>query len=294
MGYYDLAREVRLSLTVLKKTLPALEGEKKVTAQKEIILQTSRLEDLGLRVASALIEMEDLEGATRHLKSLSSGTSPGLMIQKALLWLYLGDIDSARSSISSSYSSPSSTSTSISANTTEEGRTRQTDEAKVILALAQMCDSEYEAAILIWSDLIASSSSPITDSEIPMYQQNLAVCYLYLGNIERVRLSSPFFPLQLFFSIQVLLTPFSQAKEILEQLVGSGHTFHALTFNLSTIYELCTERSRALKIGLAEQVAEMQLQEFSGGFDGVDGTGEKGVRVNGRVGWEKVNGDFKL
>ena len=37
--------------------------------------------------------------------------------------------------------------------------------------------------------------------------------------------------------------------------------FHALTFNLSTIYELCTERSRALKISLAEKVASMGLGE---------------------------------
>jgi hypothetical protein len=52
--------------------------------------------------------------------------------------------------------------------------------------------------------------------------------------------------------------------------VEKNNSFHALTFNLSTIYELCTERSRALKIGLAEKVASMQ------------GRGEK------------VNGDFKL
>ena len=62
---------------------------------------------------------------------------------------------------------------------------------------------------------------------------------------------------------------------MLEDLVNQGHSFHALTFNLSTVYELCTERSRSLKIGLAERVAEME--------------GE-----GGEVGWEKVNGDFKL
>jgi len=39
-----------------------------------------------------------------------------------------------------------------------------------------------------------------------------------------------------------------------------------------------------LKIGLAEKVASMQ----DGGGVGGDG------RAEGRVGWEKVNGDFKL
>lgn len=74
---------------------------------------------------------------------------------------------------------------------------------------------------------------------------------------------------------------FLQAKEALEGLVEDGNSFHALTFNLSTIYELCTERSRALKIGLAEKVAEMMVEKRSGG-------------VGGEIGGEKVNGDFKL
>jgi hypothetical protein len=56
--------------------------------------------------------------------------------------------------------------------------------------------------------------------------------------------------------------------------VEEKNSFHALTFNLSTIYELCTERSRGLKIGLAERVAGMQ--------------GDGGRKV------EMGNGDFKL
>jgi hypothetical protein len=63
-----------------------------------------------------------------------------------------------------------------------------------------------------------------------------------------------------------------QARDLLESLVQEENSFHALTFNLSTIYELCTERSRALKISLAEKVASMEVKK----------------------GWEKVNGDFKL
>ena len=51
-----------------------------------------------------------------------------------------------------------------------------------------------------------------------------------------------------------------------------------MTFNLSTIFELCTEGSRKLKIELAEEVAEIMNRQ----------QGKSGV------GWEKVNGDFKL
>lgn len=53
-----------------------------------------------------------------------------------------------------------------------------------------------------------------------------------------------------------------------------GNAFHALTFNLCTIYELCTDKSRALKVGLAEQIAALSDSE---------GTG-----------WEKSVVDFKL
>jgi hypothetical protein len=57
-------------------------------------------------------------------------------------------------------------------------------------------------------------------------------------------------------------------------MVDHGKGFHALTFNLSTIFELCTDKSRALKLRLAEQVAA---------FPDQDG-----------LGWEKSVVDFKL
>lgn len=52
-----------------------------------------------------------------------------------------------------------------------------------------------------------------------------------------------------------------------------GFSSHTLLFNLATIYELCTDKSRALKSKLAERMAEM----------------EPTTR-----GWEKSNADFKL
>jgi hypothetical protein len=172
MGYYDLARQCRLSLTSLKKTLQtssssdALTTEERLALEQEVTLLTARLSDLGIRVASALIEMEDLEGATRHLKTLSLAKPPdaNLRTQKALLFLYLGDIDAARSCISS-----------------PEGER----EEKVILALAHMGDSKYESAVLIWEHLISSASEG-QDLDISMYRNNLAVCNLYLGHLNSV------------------------------------------------------------------------------------------------------------
>jgi hypothetical protein len=41
----------------------------------------------------------------------------------------------------------------------------------------------------------------------------------------------------------------------LEELVDDGSTFPSLIFNLATIYELCGDNAKVLKMGLAEKVA---------------------------------------
>ena len=62
---------------------------------------------------------------------------------------------------------------------------------------------------------------------------------------------------------------------MLEGLVSGGFSSHTLLQNLSTIYELCAERTKkGLKLRLAERVAAME---------------ESSAR-----GWEKTNADFKL
>jgi trafficking protein particle complex subunit 12 len=55
--------------------------------------------------------------------------------------------------------------------------------------------------------------------------------------------------------------------------VEGGYSSHTLLFNLATMYELCTERNRNLKLKLAEKVASMEPSNR---------------------GWEKSNADFKL
>jgi hypothetical protein len=251
MGYYELGREARLTLTALKKA-----GRDQHAA--EIAMWDARLQDLGLRVASALIEMEDLEGAARHLKTLRVDNGR-LRAQQALLWLYLGDVDAARKCIA--------------AGADEQAR-------DVILALACMGDAEYAAAVPIWERLIeaGSGAQQRDDVEIAMYRQNLAVCLLYLGQLSLVR---SFLSLSLFPSFPLSLPlreirnsrAMQQTRTHLESLIDAGHSWRGLTFNLATVYELCTERSRALKISLVERVA--------------------GLREEGR-GSEGVNGDFKL
>jgi trafficking protein particle complex subunit 12 len=186
MGYYELAREARLTLTALKKSRTStlslkgagdeeerLEVDVDDILEAEINVWETRLQELGIRVASALVEMEDLEGATRFLSTLSPSSSSSLDTLKALLYLCLGDVEAARHCISNS-------------NSTSESSANETT---VILALAHMADANFTSAATLWSSLISISSPPSSlgpSSELPMYRQNLGVCLLYLGRMSEV------------------------------------------------------------------------------------------------------------
>lgn len=56
-------------------------------------------------------------------------------------------------------------------------------------------------------------------------------------------------------------------------MVNAGQSSRTLLFNLSTMYELCTDRSRNLKLRLSERLSSMEESQ---------------------AGWEKTNADFKL
>lgn len=157
MSYHDLAREAR-------ERVRRAAADHDNTARE---LWKERLHDLGIRVAGALIEMDDLSGAAAHLRSLrgksgDSGnrSSSKMAISKALLWLQLGDVDSAR----------------------ECARLCSADEeatGRIILALCDMGDTEYEAALEKWQGLRK-------EMEDEMVGVNAAVCLLYLGRLQEV------------------------------------------------------------------------------------------------------------
>ncbi|KAH7240926.1 uncharacterized protein BKA55DRAFT_596310 [Fusarium redolens] len=212
MSYHDLAREARDRIS-------------KAAAQHDNSareLWKARLHDLGIQVAGALIELEDLTGAAHHLSTLRDRGDGKMALTKALLWLHLGDVDSARSCA-------------------RQAMENDENVEKLILALCDMADAEYETALEAWKELKES-----LDDE--MVGVNTAVCLLYLGRIQ-------------------------EGRAILEGLVDSGLSSHTLLFNLSTMYELCTERHKNLKLKLTERVA------------GLDAS---------TAGWEKTNSDFKL
>ncbi|KAL2203779.1 hypothetical protein CC79DRAFT_1074553 [Sarocladium strictum] len=214
MSYHELAREARehISKAMSRHDNSARE------------LWKARLHDLGIKVAGALIEMDDLAGASHHLASLPHRGDSKLALSKALLWLQLGDADMARECAKETV-----------------GGAEEAENAEILItALCDMADGEYEASLANWERL--------QDLDDEMVATNTAVCLLYLGRM-------------------------SEGRTILEKQIESGRTSHTLLFNLSTMYELCTEKNRALKMKLAEKVAGMDERPS---------------------GWEKSNSDFKL
>ncbi|MCJ1473748.1 hypothetical protein MMC13_002399 [Lambiella insularis] len=110
--------------------------------------------------------------------------------------------------------------------------------------LLSVAEGDYASA----ATQFAALRDAAPEAADPLVLQNLAVCLIYTGQAV-------------------------EARRIMEGLVQGGQGFGALLFNLATVYELCSEKARGLKMGLAERVA---------GWEGRS------------VGWERGMGDFKL
>ncbi|OAT12039.1 hypothetical protein BDBG_07436 [Blastomyces gilchristii SLH14081] len=112
--------------------------------------------------------------------------------------------------------------------------------------LLAMAEGRYADAVVGWEALRASH---IGHEDEAIIAQNLAVCLLYTGKL-------------------------NESRDLLESLVNNNHSFRSLTFNLATIYELCSENSRFLKFNLTERIASQPPSRYRN--------------------WEKPNADFKI
>lgn len=152
MSYHELAREAREQI--------ASAGSQHDHSATE--LWKARLHDLGIKVANALIEMDDLAGAAHHLSTLRSRGDGRLELSKALLWLQLGNTDAARQ---------------CAGKTNAEAGASD----KIIQALCDMAEAEYESALSRWQELREDESE-----RDEMVSVNIAVCMLYLGRMQEV------------------------------------------------------------------------------------------------------------
>jgi trafficking protein particle complex subunit 12 len=112
--------------------------------------------------------------------------------------------------------------------------------------LLATAEGRFDDAVRDWENLSSRNHENHLKSIV---QQNLAVNYLYAGRLD-------------------------DARRLMEDAIDNGEGYGTLTFNLATIYELSSEKSRDLKMRLADRVAS-----------------QKGTRLRSHG---KMNADFKL
>lgn len=210
---------------------------KQAISDEEKVMWEKRLSDLGIRVANACVEMGDLETAVRHLKTLERDHDRNSS-RLALLYLKIGDVETARRCIGD-------------------------EEDDVFEALCAVADGDYDGAIEAWRRLKER------DPDNVMAIQNLAACLLYAGKIEEVRDQMAIWNSRSrASSLHANNLRGQQARSILETLVDDKASSVAdLTFNLCTLYELCTEKSRDRKMDLARKLAEIEPSSAGPGWE---------------------------
>ncbi|KAK5131086.1 hypothetical protein LTR08_001304 [Meristemomyces frigidus] len=213
MALYGLSAEIRAHLRQAKADED--EAEQRVWA--------SRLQDLGLRVADALVEMGELETANRHLETLTKVDADDIISRRALLSMRMGDIAGARTCLKS---------------------LQHDDKRAAFDVLLKVADGDFSGAAETWQGLTEQQPSHA------IFANNLAVSLLYTGHI-------------------------TSSQDILEEAAERLPGFSSMLFNLSTVYELCTERAVDLKTSLAYKMAAKAPRPETGG-------------------WERATLDFKL
>ena len=110
-----------------------------------------------------------------------------------------------------------------------------TPNLKRLSPLLNMADGCYADAAEEWKAL---PSSDLTT-------HNLAVCLFYTGKVH-------------------------ETLELLDQLIEKGRSFHALTFNLATVYELCSNKGSQRKEELVESASNSTEEKGGGESDVAD------------------------
>ena len=167
MSLYSLSGEVRAHLA------EATESENRA----QIELWSNRLADLGLRVADTLVEMGELETATRHLDTLVGVHGNELAYRKALLRLRVGDVGGARAAVN---------------------KIQNATRRLALDALLDVANGDMSVAVNKWQFQDDNNANA-------MFSSNLAVGLLYTGRIAQARQlfetmiqTSPVFPGVLF------------------------------------------------------------------------------------------------
>lgn len=222
IGFKDWRRGIMAFYTLGQDARQEIAKARLASKAQDENLWKSRLLDVGIRVASMLVEMGDLDAAARHLrtveieKELDEDEKKRVTMMAALLWLQIGDLRAA-----TRYITPISE---------EAGSEVPADiSMQVFTALVEMAEGKFAAAVTAWEQLQEIHTADA------MVSQNLAICLLYTGRV-------------------------TEAHQVLEAAVAQSGSVpsHSLLFNLCTIYELCSERARDMKARLTQRVAAVK------------------------------------
>ena len=181
------------------------------------LLWTSRLEEVGIRVTNALIELGDLDCAKRTLDGMRSSNSKSspFAVRHIMLCLKMGLLAEATQTIS--------------ALDAEESV------IPILRSLVAIAEDNLDEA----TELLGGFSSYPDHDAYALAKQNLAVALLYKGEIQA-------------------------ARTILDELVRDGNSFQTLTINLATIFDLSSDRSRDLKMGVVTGISRNPGKQRSG------------------------------
>lgn len=152
--YYELAREARTE--ILSPT----------STPSSRVLWRGRLQDLGVRVGNALVEMGDLKAAGRHLESLRDAPAEHSALVRGmlcLLYIRVGNLAAARQCLPG----------------TAPGDAHWD---RVLNALFLMSEARWVAAVEAWEAIVVA-----VPEAADLARSNLAVCLLYTGRLEEVR-----------------------------------------------------------------------------------------------------------
>lgn len=196
----------------------------------------ARLRELEVRVADAMIEMGDFELAARHLRTARSTRAALTTLDDRELERLIAMETLVHLNVGDLASAQECVSSLP--NTTES------KSQSILSALIATCDGAFSDAISQWRELHSAHPSDT------LVAQNLAVCLIYSGQVQ-------------------------ESRSVLAELHADDGTrpFSALTFNLATLYELCTERAKEKKLEMAARDAD---------------------RAPGEDGWEGIGADYKL
>ncbi|KAF2097463.1 hypothetical protein NA57DRAFT_41855, partial [Rhizodiscina lignyota] len=205
--------------------------------EQDVRMWEARLRELGVRIADTMVEMGDFELAGEHLRSLRTTRSPASQHEDdERLKLMEALVWLRVGDLSSARRCLSSIPTPDA-----ESESKATG---VLQALLKTAEGDFTAATDAWNALHESYEDDA------LITQNFAVCLIYTGQMQ-------------------------EARRVLAELHDNEDEkpFQALTFNLATLYELCTERNREKKLSMAAKDADRAPRED---------------------GWEGVNVDYKL